>query len=415
MACFTTRSAKKLSVDIGTEWLLYHVDQNRWDHHFKMIVFKGKMYSMTINDKNEISMIEYNNFKTKPKSDFSFDYQYVKTTVDKVNYNLNKKTGLLYIIIRRHIFGNNDNNAPNIDLVSLILYNMNAMKTITRYKLDCNDPKWTVDKLFKCQFEIILNSNAKDKWKKLINQKPFNVISNWTRNNIIPSTISIPNGIYIIINNYYSFYCIHNLMHIIFFCYEWNEKKNCSERSIYHTAVMIPETVIQEQTLEMSVLNVIKPDSDLILKNFSQILSFCYDGKLYAIFDDGRVEIDLETLQVFTVKYEKEWALYNFDPIKAYDPDERYVYFMRRQCHSGSNLAKTMELMCYDKSSLEMFLLRDTSEYFYYELKHIEDGLDIDLGGRCFDIVYDDHTFFFWGLEDNHTRIYFEIDFKISS
>ena len=42
--------------EIGDERLLHYVDQNRWDHPFKMIEFNGKLYLMTINHKSDVSI-----------------------------------------------------------------------------------------------------------------------------------------------------------------------------------------------------------------------------------------------------------------------------------------------------------------------------------------------------------------------
>ena len=156
IACFNVNPYVAPTVEIGDKWLLHHIDQNRGDHQFKIIEFNQKVYLLIINHKNEISMIEYGQLKSKLKSEFSFDYNY-DDTVDSANYNLNKRTGTLYIIIQRSMVSwNNPDNKP--DTLSLIIYNMNEMSIKKKYTLNCTDPRLDLHKRSNL-YEIISNNN----------------------------------------------------------------------------------------------------------------------------------------------------------------------------------------------------------------------------------------------------------------
>ena len=169
--------------------------------------------------------------------------------------------------------------------------------------------------------------------------------------------------------------------------------------------------------MELSILNVTVLECEYSLHN--HILSFCYGDKLCHVCKYGRIEIALETLDVSLVEHEivhDRFTYHNFDSIKGYDFDERYIYILRRiyGSYSHGDQAKALELMCFDKECMQLFLLRGVADDFHDWYEDIKGGLDDVLDVRCCDLAYHKikHKLLIWGLEDNDTRAHFQIDFE---
>ena len=302
----------------------------------KNIVWNNKPYLIIISEKGNINDIEITIVDPQETNIIHQhgDHLYNRLGIDihGISWSINQSRGELYMTI---MCDTSVDNAPPKYGTLFLIYDLNAWKLKKRYLLNfkMNNGE-NFDDHFLQNISIINNNNF-----KAADMTLFHIINNWSRKHIDTSTVNvIPNDIYLVIGQFYSFCVKKNALQLIMFGFEMPEYGG--EKWYLHHGIIDIHSAIEndkdDSVMDLELINSKQIDPT----NQNHILSIRIDFELYVMFSNATWIIDMETgtmrqesklLPYKEDDYMSEWKyqyFMAFDSIACIDSNDRFLSFL---------------------------------------------------------------------------------------